>query len=168
MAYTQGFIVPVSTAEDRNPVKSTNPRGQAQTDAPLQIQCDFDSGDTRCDWCDHQGLACTFNRVRGRKKAGAKRCGIHWLSSTAPASSLTTSTASRVTHLQKHRLVKTLSKLLSRNMNSNRSSIQTWTLHPGTCHSHATRLTWLPDNPDHIKPQLHTLTSTTMDVTSVT
>lgn len=34
----------------------------------LQIQCDSGSPNAPCNWCEHQGLECTFNRVRGRKK----------------------------------------------------------------------------------------------------
>ncbi|KAH7146092.1 hypothetical protein EDB81DRAFT_933890, partial [Dactylonectria macrodidyma] len=33
-----------------------------------KIQCDSTSTENPCNWCDHHGLACTFNRVRGRKK----------------------------------------------------------------------------------------------------
>ncbi|KIL89511.1 hypothetical protein FAVG1_07091 [Fusarium avenaceum] len=33
-----------------------------------KIQCDSGSPNAPCNWCEHQGLECTFNRVRGRKK----------------------------------------------------------------------------------------------------
>ncbi|KAI5464261.1 hypothetical protein BGZ63DRAFT_439435 [Mariannaea sp. PMI_226] len=33
-----------------------------------KIHCDSASPETPCNWCGHHGLACTFNRVRGRKK----------------------------------------------------------------------------------------------------
>ncbi|KAM0282519.1 hypothetical protein ACHAQK_010402 [Fusarium lateritium] len=33
-----------------------------------KIQCDSGSPNAPCNWCQHQGLECTFNRVRGRKK----------------------------------------------------------------------------------------------------
>ncbi|KAH8749492.1 fungal-specific transcription factor domain-containing protein [Diaporthe sp. PMI_573] len=33
-----------------------------------KIQCDSTNTEAPCNWCDHHGLACTFNRVRGRKK----------------------------------------------------------------------------------------------------
>ncbi|KAH6888188.1 fungal-specific transcription factor domain-containing protein [Thelonectria olida] len=33
-----------------------------------KIQCDSTDPETPCNWCDHHGLACTFDRVRGRKK----------------------------------------------------------------------------------------------------
>ncbi|KAH7111030.1 hypothetical protein B0J13DRAFT_516379 [Dactylonectria estremocensis] len=33
-----------------------------------KIQCGSARTDASCNWCDHHGLACTFNRVRGRRK----------------------------------------------------------------------------------------------------
>ncbi|KAH7115347.1 hypothetical protein B0J13DRAFT_572360 [Dactylonectria estremocensis] len=33
-----------------------------------KIHCDAPTADAQCNWCDHHGLACTFNRVRGRRK----------------------------------------------------------------------------------------------------
>ncbi|KAH7191523.1 fungal-specific transcription factor domain-containing protein [Fusarium oxysporum] len=33
-----------------------------------KIQCDSTSPKTPCNWCEHHGLDCTFNRVRGRKR----------------------------------------------------------------------------------------------------
>ncbi|KPM39867.1 hypothetical protein AK830_g6707 [Neonectria ditissima] len=33
-----------------------------------KIQCDSGSSENPCNWCDHHGLDCTFNRARGRKK----------------------------------------------------------------------------------------------------
>ena len=36
-----------------------------------QIQCDS-IDDSPCNWCQHHNLACTFDRVRGRRKPAAK------------------------------------------------------------------------------------------------
>ncbi|KAM5346974.1 hypothetical protein ACJ41O_009979 [Fusarium nematophilum] len=33
-----------------------------------KIQCDSTNSKAPCNWCEHHGLSCTFNRVRGRKK----------------------------------------------------------------------------------------------------
>ncbi|RSL97755.1 hypothetical protein CEP52_010738 [Fusarium oligoseptatum] len=38
-----------------------------------KIQCDSTSSKTPCNWCEHHGLACTFNRIRGRKKKAKPR-----------------------------------------------------------------------------------------------
>lgn len=34
----------------------------------VQIQCDSTDQSKPCNWCEHHSLACTFNRVRGRRK----------------------------------------------------------------------------------------------------
>ncbi|KAJ4132864.1 hypothetical protein NW754_16769 [Fusarium falciforme] len=35
-----------------------------------KIQCDSTSSKTPCNWCEHHGLACTFNRVRRPEEEG--------------------------------------------------------------------------------------------------
>ena len=41
-----------------------------------QIQCDS-VDDAPCNWCQHQNLACTFDRVRGRRKPAVKSRLVH-------------------------------------------------------------------------------------------
>ncbi|KAK0389923.1 hypothetical protein NLU13_3496 [Sarocladium strictum] len=38
-----------------------------------KIQCDWEAKHPRCDWCEHQDLSCTFDRVRGRRKGRKAR-----------------------------------------------------------------------------------------------
>ncbi|WXC59290.1 hypothetical protein SNK03_005165 [Fusarium graminearum] len=37
-----------------------------------KIQCDLTDSDAPCNWCQHHNLACTFDRVRGRRKQAAR------------------------------------------------------------------------------------------------
>ncbi|KAJ4034861.1 hypothetical protein NW761_011352 [Fusarium oxysporum] len=72
-----------------------------------KIQCDSTSPDTPCNWCEHHGLDCTFNRVRGRKK-------------TAKARSRQTSEQSLAERLK--RIEDALSQTLSNQKNSESSA----------------------------------------------